>query len=121
MFLYKNLFFPISSILSIPIMLMGINGGSFPAICRVYFFQFFCSISLSLKFLKVDEGFLRDKIICYYHFMSYVLVLQTRKLILFFAIFFQVFFWKFVVFLVFPASGTRKSPLRLDNTALHSF
>ena len=35
MFLYKNLFFSIYSILSIPIMLIGINGGYFPAICRV--------------------------------------------------------------------------------------
>ena len=35
MFLYKNLFFSVSSILSIPIMLIGINGGYFPAICRV--------------------------------------------------------------------------------------
>ena len=35
MFLYKNPFFSISSILSIPIMLIGINGGYFPAICRV--------------------------------------------------------------------------------------
>ena len=40
MFLYKNLFFSISSILSIPIMLIGINGGYFPAICRVCFLQF---------------------------------------------------------------------------------
>ena len=35
MFLYKNLFFSISSVISIPIMLIGINGGYFPAICRV--------------------------------------------------------------------------------------
>ena len=34
MFLYKNLF-SMSSILSIPIMLIGINGGYCPAICRV--------------------------------------------------------------------------------------
>ena len=34
MFLYKNLFFSISSVISIPIMLIGINGGYFPAICR---------------------------------------------------------------------------------------
>ena len=37
MFLYKNLFFSISSILSITIMLIGINGGYFPAIFRVCF------------------------------------------------------------------------------------
>ena len=37
MFLYKNLFFSISSILSIPIMLIGIKGGYFPAICRLCF------------------------------------------------------------------------------------
>ena len=37
MFLYKNLFFSISSVISIPIMLIGINGGYFPAICRVCF------------------------------------------------------------------------------------
>ena len=37
MFLYKNLFFSIS-ILSIPIMLIGINGGYFPAICRLCLF-----------------------------------------------------------------------------------
>ena len=36
MFLYKNLFFSIS-ILSIPIMLIEINGGYFPAICGVCF------------------------------------------------------------------------------------
>ena len=35
MFLYKNLSFSISSVISIPIMLIGINGGYFPAICRV--------------------------------------------------------------------------------------
>ena len=35
MFLYKHLFFSTSSILSIPIMLIGINGGYFPAMCRV--------------------------------------------------------------------------------------
>ena len=38
MFLYKNLFFfNIFSVISIPIMLIGINGGYFPAICRVCF------------------------------------------------------------------------------------
>ena len=37
MFLYKNLSFSISSVISIPIMLIGINGGYFPAICRVCF------------------------------------------------------------------------------------
>ena len=36
-FLYKNLFFSISSFLSIPSMLIGINGGYFVAICRVWF------------------------------------------------------------------------------------
>ena len=35
MFLYENLFFSISSVISIPVMLIGINGGYFPAICRV--------------------------------------------------------------------------------------
>ena len=40
MFLYKNLFFSISSVISIPIMPIGINGGYFPAICRVCFLQF---------------------------------------------------------------------------------
>ena len=40
MFLYKNLFFSISSILSIPIMLIGINGGYFQAICRVCLMSF---------------------------------------------------------------------------------
>ena len=39
MFLYKNLFFSISSVISIPIMLIGINGGYFPAICRVCLFN----------------------------------------------------------------------------------
>ena len=34
------------------------------------FFEFFCLISLRLKFLKVDEGLLRDKIARYDHFMS---------------------------------------------------
>ena len=33
--MYKNLFFSIPSFLSIPVMLIGINGGYFPAICRV--------------------------------------------------------------------------------------
>ena len=119
MFLYKILFFQYlffqsqSCLLESTVALFRQSAG-------YIFFQFFCSISLSLKFLKVDEGFLRDKITCYYHFMSYVLVLETRKLILFFAIF-SSFFWKFVVFLVFPASGTRKSPLRFDNRLLHSF
>ena len=37
----QNLFFSISSILSIPIMLIGINGGYFPAICRLCFFYLF--------------------------------------------------------------------------------
>ena len=40
MYLYKNLFFSISSVISIPIMLIGINGGYFPAICRVCLFRF---------------------------------------------------------------------------------
>ena len=35
--MYKNLFFSVYSIRSIPIMLIGINGGYFPAICRVCF------------------------------------------------------------------------------------
>ena len=39
MFLYKSLFFSISSVISIPTMLIGINGGYFPAICRVCFFD----------------------------------------------------------------------------------
>ena len=33
----KSFFFSIVSILSIPVMLIGINGGYFPAICRVCF------------------------------------------------------------------------------------
>ena len=40
MFLYKNLFFSIASVISIPIMLIGINGGYFPAICRLCFVVF---------------------------------------------------------------------------------
>ena len=36
MFLYKK-YFSLSSILSIPIMLIGINGGYFPTICRICF------------------------------------------------------------------------------------
>ena len=35
--LVRKSFFSISSILSIPIMLIGINGGYFPALCRVCF------------------------------------------------------------------------------------
>ena len=40
MFLYENLFFSISSVISIPVMLIGINGGYFPAICRVCLINF---------------------------------------------------------------------------------
>ena len=42
-------FFSISSILSIPIMLIGINGGYFPAICRVCFKDF--ATNLNFPFL----------------------------------------------------------------------
>ena len=49
MFLYKNLFFSKSSILSIRIMLIGINGGYFPAICRV------CLLPLRVEVLKESE------------------------------------------------------------------
>ena len=52
MFLYKNLSFSISSVISIPIMLIGINGGYFPAICRVCFFGNGFSNSLGLFLFK---------------------------------------------------------------------
>ena len=81
-------------------------------------------ISLGLKFLKVDEGLLRDKITCYDHFISYrffVLQTQTRKMILIFAIFFSSFLKIFVSFCVFPASRARDFPLGFDNMALNSF
>ena len=31
----------------------------------------FCLFSLRLKFVKIDEGILRGKTICYDHFVSY--------------------------------------------------
>ena len=43
------------------------------------FLSFFCLISLRLKFLKVDEGILRDKIACYDHFMSYMFWYYKHK------------------------------------------
>ena len=49
MFLYKNLFFSMSSILSIPIMLIEINGGYFPAIYRVCFMLQLYSIAWSFS------------------------------------------------------------------------
>ena len=42
----------------------------------VQFIMFFCDFlffCLRLKFLKVNEGFLRDNIACYDQFMSYML------------------------------------------------
>ena len=53
MFLYKNLFFSISSVISIPIMLIGINGGYFPAICRVCFS--FVNIARKPTGVKLDK------------------------------------------------------------------
>ena len=53
MFLYKNLFFSISSVNSIPIMLIGINGGYFPAICRVCLFFFTATLFWHLDFFFV--------------------------------------------------------------------
>ena len=44
-----------------------------------YFCEFFCLISPRLKFIKVDEGLLRDKITCYYHFLSYVFWYYKHK------------------------------------------
>ena len=41
-FVQKSFFFSISSILSIPIVLIGISGGYFPAICRVCFILWNC-------------------------------------------------------------------------------
>ena len=68
MFLYKNLFFSISSILSIPILLIGINGGYFPAICRVC-----CFILRNFDFVKAF--FKKDIVLdvnksCYLIFLS---------------------------------------------------
>ena len=45
----------------------------------VIFFEFFCLISLRLKVLKVDESFLRDKIACQDHFMSYMFWYYKHK------------------------------------------
>ena len=55
MFLYKNLFFLISSILSIPIMLIASNGGYFPAICRVCFELYWGAV-----FLRLEEEYWRS-------------------------------------------------------------
>ena len=48
----QKFFFPISSILSIPIMLIGINGGYFAAICRVCFSL---SVMSTNKYTKKSE------------------------------------------------------------------
>ena len=79
-------------------------------------FLFSCLISLRLKFLKNDEGLFRGKITCYDLFELYVLVLQiqTCKMILSFAIFFN-----FLKIFVFPASGDNKCLLWFDIRALH--
>ena len=51
----------------------------------VQFFMFFViflvfrMISLRLKLLKVDEGFLRDRITCYDLFMNYVFRYYKHK------------------------------------------
>ena len=50
MFLYKNLFFSVSSILSIPIMLIGINGGYFWQSAG-YVFKFTCFQSYRYQFI----------------------------------------------------------------------
>ena len=60
-------FVQISSILPIPIMLIGINGGYFPAICRVClyivffkfllsFFSLFCFLCFIKKVLLINVG-----------------------------------------------------------------
>ena len=54
MFLCKNLFFSIS-ILSIPIMLIGINGGYFPAICRVCFILQWVCFSYQVRLVQVFD------------------------------------------------------------------
>ena len=53
MFLYENLFFSISSVISIPVMLIGINGAYFPAICRVGFNIKFSRSVLSINVLTL--------------------------------------------------------------------
>ena len=45
----KIFFFSISSILSIPMMLIGITGGYFPAICRVCFNQQLLNKAIAIK------------------------------------------------------------------------
>ena len=83
-------------------------------------------ISLRLKFLKADEGLLRDKIACYDHFMSYMswYYKHKHKMILIFAIFFR-FFENFCHFLSFLALVVTKPHLGfnkgLDDRLLHSF
>ena len=62
----------------------------------VIFFELFCLISLRLKFLKVDEGLLRDKIACYDHFMSYMSWYYKQK------------------HKIFLALGIKKPPLAFD-------
>ena len=60
MFLYKNLFFSISSVISIPIMLIGINGGHFPAICRVCLLLriglYWCSVFFTIQRIWIVLG-----------------------------------------------------------------
>ena len=51
------------------------NGAIFHVFC-----DFFVMIRLRLKFLKVDEGLLRDKIACYDHFMSYMFWYYKRAI-----------------------------------------
>ena len=82
----------------------------------------FCLISLRLKFLKIDEGFLWSKIACYDHFMSYMFWYYKHKHTKWYQFlqFFSRFLKIFVIFCLFPASGASKSPLRFDNRALYS-
>ena len=55
MFLYENLFFSISSVISIPVMLIGINGGYFPAICRVCFFFLQLDAAVALCEIEIER------------------------------------------------------------------
>ena len=59
-FCTKIFFFPISSVISIPTMLIGINGGYFPAICRV------CLLSILIKYCQLAMLFILYACFCFY-------------------------------------------------------
>ena len=80
MFLYKNLSFSISSVISIPIMLIGINGGYFPTICRVCFY---ISKNLNgigaLSFLRLEEEYWRSPFLINFIGVNFEAGNETRE------------------------------------------